>query len=112
MPLRPGQFDEAALHLAEQRRRQRSDIPRLAIDRSDIRSRRFVAGGISIASSALPGGVWVIGKTRTIGVPSSRCATMASTRAILVTFFAAFEMLPMPEMLVWTAPERHRNVPE
>jgi len=39
MPLRPGQFNEAALHLTEQRRRQRSDISRPAIDRSDIRTR-------------------------------------------------------------------------
>jgi hypothetical protein len=33
--------------------------------------RRLVAGGISIASSALDGVVWVIGNTRTAGVPSS-----------------------------------------
>jgi hypothetical protein len=32
----------------------------------------LVAGGISIASSALDGVVWVIGNTRTAGVPSSR----------------------------------------
>ncbi|WP_439794721.1 hypothetical protein [Sinorhizobium meliloti] len=39
----------------------------------------FGEGGISIASSARAGGVWVIGRTRTTGVPSSSAVTNAST---------------------------------
>nr|WP_181149633.1 hypothetical protein [Ensifer aridi] len=39
VPPRPGEFDEAALHLGKQRRRQWPEIAVLAVDRPDVRSR-------------------------------------------------------------------------
>lgn len=93
--------DKPALDRGKQRRRQRPVIAALRLQRPDVGPRpgepvafrqndprplavkpqaQLAAAGISMASAGTDGGVWVIGRTRTTGEPSSCMATSASTR--------------------------------
>jgi len=122
-----GQLDEPAFDLGKQRGRQRAVVARVSVERPDIRSwpNKPVAfgqddpGAVVIEAQALFGcqrnfdcvrrvGWWGMENrsTRTAGLPSSTCATIAntSTGPILVALFATFEKLPMPEVRVAKEP--------
>ena len=57
-----------------------SQVYRIQERSSSSRRRLLTSAGISIASAGFAGGVCVIGRTRTIGAPSSVVMTIASTR--------------------------------
>lgn len=121
VPLRAGEFDEAALHLGKQRRRQRPEIAAVAIDRPDVRPRP----GEAVAFGKHNPGALVIEPKPALGCrrdldrfvgpgrrrvgdrqhPHQRRAVLErgdqrqhQTGSILVALFAAFEMLPVPEI--------------
>lgn len=121
MPLGAREFDEAALHLGKQRRRQRPEIAVVAVDRPNVRSRP----GKTIAFGKHDPGALVIepepalGRGRDLdrffGADRRRMADRQDAhdrravlergderqheaRPVLVTLFAAFEMLPVPEI--------------
>lgn len=121
MPLGAREFDEAAPHLGKQRRRQRPEIAVVAVDRPNVRSRP----GKTIAFGKHDPGALVIepepalGRGRDldrfVGADRRRMADRQDAhdrravlergderqheaRPVLVTLFAAFEMLPVPEI--------------
>lgn len=117
--LAPCQFDKAPLHLVEQSRWQRSVIAGFAVDRSDVRSwpDEAVALGqhdprpLVIKAQAAFGIGWDFDCFKGIGWrgmcdrqdTNSRCPVLKlrnngqdENGPIFVSFFASFQMLPMP----------------
>lgn len=121
MPLGAREFDEAALHRGKQRRRQRPEIAVVAVDRPNVRSRpsKTIAFGKHDPGALVIEPEPALGRGRDldrfVGADRRRMADRQDAhdrravlergdqrqheaRPVLVTLFAAFEMLPVPEI--------------